>query len=41
MRNAENGEKVMQHIYEATGISIKLISGMDEAKFIHQGVKKH
>lgn len=40
MRNAKNGEEVMQHIYDATGISIKLISGMDEAKFIHQGVKK-
>jgi exopolyphosphatase/guanosine-5'-triphosphate,3'-diphosphate pyrophosphatase len=40
MRNAENGGEVMQHIYDATGISIKLISGLDEAKFIHQGVKK-
>jgi exopolyphosphatase/guanosine-5'-triphosphate,3'-diphosphate pyrophosphatase len=40
MRNAENGKEVMQHIYEATNISIQLISGLDEAKFIHQGVKK-
>jgi len=40
MRNASNGDEVMKHIYDATGISIKLISGLDEAKFIHQGVKK-
>jgi exopolyphosphatase/guanosine-5'-triphosphate,3'-diphosphate pyrophosphatase len=40
MRNAENGKEVMEKIYDATGISIHLISGMDEAKFIHQGVKK-
>ncbi|HET8860729.1 exopolyphosphatase [Marivirga sp.] len=40
MRNAENGKEVMQHIYEATGISVKLISGLEEAKYIHQGVKK-
>ncbi|WP_041649903.1 Ppx/GppA phosphatase family protein [Marivirga tractuosa] len=40
MRNAGNGEEVMKQIYDATGISINLISGMDEAKFIHMGVKK-
>jgi exopolyphosphatase/guanosine-5'-triphosphate,3'-diphosphate pyrophosphatase len=40
MRSARNGEEVMQSIYEATGISIKLISGLDEARFIHRGVKK-
>lgn len=40
MRNASNGAEVIKHIYDATGISIKLISGLDEAKFIHQGVKK-
>lgn len=40
MRNAENGGEVMQRIYNDTGISIQLISGMDEAKFIHKGVKK-
>jgi len=40
MRNAGNGKEVMQSIYDATGISIQLISGLDEAKFIHQGVKK-
>lgn len=40
MRNAENGKEVMDRIYDATGISIQLISGMDEAKYIHMGVKK-
>lgn len=40
MRNASNGTEVMKNIYDATGISIQLISGMDEAKFIHMGVKK-
>ena len=40
MRSAGNGEEVMQSIYKATGISIKLISGLDEARFIHRGVKK-
>jgi exopolyphosphatase/guanosine-5'-triphosphate,3'-diphosphate pyrophosphatase len=39
MRNASNGTEVMKNIYDATGISIQLISGMDEAKFIHMGVK--
>ncbi|SMG45319.1 exopolyphosphatase / guanosine-5'-triphosphate,3'-diphosphate pyrophosphatase [Marivirga sericea] len=40
MRNASNGKEVMERIYDATGISIQLISGLDEAKFIHKGVKK-
>jgi len=40
MRNAGNGKEVVQNIYEATGISVQLVSGMDEAKFIHRGVKK-
>jgi len=40
MRNAGNGKEVMQNIYEATGISVQLVSGLDEAKFIHRGVKK-
>ncbi|WP_375580669.1 exopolyphosphatase [Marivirga tractuosa] len=40
MRNASNGKEVIQRIYDVTGISIQLISGMDEAKFIHKGVKK-
>jgi exopolyphosphatase/guanosine-5'-triphosphate,3'-diphosphate pyrophosphatase len=40
MRNASNGKEVMQRIYDVTGISIQLISGLDEAKFIHKGVKK-
>ena len=40
MRNAKNGKEVIQRIYDETGISIKLISGLDEAKFIHMGVKK-
>lgn len=40
MRNAKNGKEVIQRIYDETGISIKLISGLEEAKFIHMGVKK-
>lgn len=40
MRNASNGSEVIQRIYDATDISIELISGLDEAKFIHRGVKK-
>lgn len=40
MRNAANGKEVIDRIYDATGISIQLISGMDEAKYIHMGVKK-
>ncbi|WMN11780.1 exopolyphosphatase [Marivirga salinae] len=40
MRNASNGTEVMQRIHDETGISIELISGLDEAKFIHKGVKK-
>ncbi|WP_296622289.1 exopolyphosphatase [Marivirga sp.] len=40
MRNASNGKEVIQRIYDETDISIKLISGLDEAKFIHMGVKK-
>ncbi|WKK81943.2 Ppx/GppA phosphatase family protein [Marivirga arenosa] len=40
MRNASNGKEVIQHIYDETGISVQLISGLEEAKFIHQGVKK-
>lgn len=40
MRNASNGPEVMQRIHDETDISIELISGLDEAKFIHKGVKK-
>ncbi len=40
MRNASNGTEVMQRIHDETGVSIQLISGLDEAKFIHKGVKK-
>jgi exopolyphosphatase/guanosine-5'-triphosphate,3'-diphosphate pyrophosphatase len=40
MRNANNGAEVIQAIYDVTGISVKLISGLDEAKYIHKGVKQ-
>lgn len=40
MRNAGNGDAVMQRIYDVTNISVQLISGIDEAKYIYKGVKK-
>ncbi len=35
MREAKNGEKVIQSVLEQTGIEIKLISGIEEAQLIY------
>lgn len=39
IRNAKNGEVLVQHIKQATGINVKIISGDEEAEYIYLGVK--
>ncbi len=39
MRNASNGKDIIQKVFERTGITINLISGIQEAEFIQKGVK--
>lgn len=38
IRNAENGRKLVQKIEEKTGIEVRIISGIEEATYIHYGV---
>lgn len=38
-RNAENGKDIAQKIKNLTGIELQIISGIDEAKLIYEGVK--
>lgn len=39
IRNAKNGQKLLDEIYETTQIKIKKISGEEEAELIFEGVK--
>ncbi|MBK6267246.1 exopolyphosphatase [Marivirga sp. S37H4] len=40
MRNAINGKEFVQKVLKETDIKINVISGKEEAQFIHKGVKK-
>lgn len=40
IRNAKNGLDFVQEIYKRTEISIRIISGEEEAEYIHYGVSK-
>ncbi|NOT74501.1 MAG: exopolyphosphatase [Cyclobacteriaceae bacterium] len=39
LRNAKNSKEVINKIYEATGITVHLISGEQEAEYIYYGVR--
>lgn len=39
MRDAENGDILAERIFEATGIEIEVIKGVEEARFIFEAVK--
>lgn len=39
VRNAANGHEFVQKVYEDLGISIKVISGEEEAELIYEGIK--
>ena len=39
MRNAVNGQSIIQKIKTATGIDVKLISGEEEAEYIYHGIR--
>lgn len=39
LRNAANGQVLVEKIYSLTGISVHIISGDQEAQFIYEGVK--
>ncbi len=38
VRNAENGKEFIQKVFDETGIEFKIISGVEEARLIYQGV---
>ena len=40
IRNAENGLDLVREIHKATGISVRIIDGLQEATYIYNGVKK-
>ena len=39
LRRAKNGKDFIQQVFDKTGVKIELISGEEEARFIHLGVK--
>lgn len=39
IRNAKNGRQLIERIYRATGIVVRIISGDEEATFIYEGIK--
>ena len=40
MRNARNGFELTDNIKKETGISVRIISGLEEADYIYLGVTK-
>ena len=40
IRNAKNGEELVAEILKTTGISVRIIDGLQEASYIYNGVKK-
>ena len=39
IRNAKNGRQLVERIYRATGIVVRIISGDEEASYIYEGIK--